>query len=197
MVFSIWTGRRVPPANPTRFTALQQVRAYWEGLRRGGQLPLRAAVDPRGIAGVLDQVFMAERIGPGLARFRIAGMQINQLCGAEVRGLPLSLLIAPHARDQFAATLERVFAHGSLAEIAVEAETGMGRPGLEGRLLLLPLVGQNGATDLCLGCLALEGDIARTPRRFAIRAAVEQATQPAFAESPAPFRPKPTLRLVP
>ena len=55
MVFSIWNGRRVPPANPTRFTALQQVRAYWEGLRRGGQLPLRAAVDPRGIAGVLDQ----------------------------------------------------------------------------------------------------------------------------------------------
>ncbi|MES2664767.1 MAG: PAS domain-containing protein [Pseudomonadota bacterium] len=197
MVFSIWTGRRAAPTRPARFAALQQVRAYWEGLRRGGQVPLRAAVDPRGIAAVLDQVFMAERIGPGLARFRIAGMQINQLCGAEVRGLPLSLLIAPAARSQFAATLERVFAQGSLAEIAVEAETGLGRPGLEGRLLLLPLAGPDGATDLCLGCLALEGDIARTPRRFVLRAAVEQATRPASAAAPAPFRPKPTLRLVP
>lgn len=184
-----------------RFTALHQVRAYWEGLRRGDKLPLREAVDPRGIAGALDVVFMAERIGPGLARFRIAGMKINELCEAEVRGLPLSLLFAPPARPQFSATLERVFSQPTIAELAVEAERGIGRPALEGRILLLPLVSSRGLPDLCLGCFALEGEVGRTPRRFAIKAAVEQVQPVAaameLAEAPVPFRPKPYLRLVP
>ena len=204
MVFSIWTGRRAAratPQNRTRFAELAQVRAYWEGLRRGDQLPLREAIDPRGLAGALDVVFMAERIGPGLARFRIAGMKINDLCGTEVRGLPLSLLFAPHARPQFAGTLERVFAQPTFAELAVDAEHGLGRPALSGRMLLLPLISTRGVPDLCLGCLALEGDIGRSPRRFTIKAAVEHVqTSPAvleLAEQPEPFRPKPHLRLVP
>jgi hypothetical protein len=40
-----------------------EVRAYWEGLRRDGAIPARTDLDPRGMADVLDQVFVAERIG--------------------------------------------------------------------------------------------------------------------------------------
>jgi hypothetical protein len=50
----------------------------------------------------------------------------------------------------------------------LEAERGLGRPTLSGRMLLLPLMGDGGRCDLAMGCVALEGGIGRTPRRFHI-----------------------------
>ena len=55
---------------PRVFEGLAQVRAYWEGLRQATSLPQRSAIDPRGLSGMLDRVFLAERIGRGLAAIR-------------------------------------------------------------------------------------------------------------------------------
>ncbi|MEM1421046.1 MAG: PAS domain-containing protein, partial [Pseudomonadota bacterium] len=56
---------------------LSLVEAYWEGLRAGRLVPRRADVDPRGIDQALEYSFILERIAPGMARFRLAGMHLN------------------------------------------------------------------------------------------------------------------------
>ena len=155
------------PTGP-RFSMLAEVRAYWEGLRVGGSLPARERIDPRGIAGALENTFLLERIAPGIARFRIAGMMIHDVMGMDVRGMPLSALYEPLGRNRLSDALEGVFAGPATLELWLEAERSIGRPPLEGRMLILPLTSASGKTELALGCLALDGVVGRAPRRFAI-----------------------------
>lgn len=177
MVFSFFDSRKVSASAPAPlFRGIATVRAYWEGMRQEGQLPTRADLDPRGIASVLDQVFVAERIGTGLVRMRIAGTALADLCGMDMKGLPLSVLARPEARLRLAEVVERVFTTPQLADLHLEAETGLGRPTLQARLLLLPLRKGPGADarDLILGCLATDGHLGRAPRRFAITRVVQE-----------------------
>jgi hypothetical protein len=201
------------------FAMLAEVRAYWEGLRHDGALPRRDAIDPRGIAGALENTFLLERVAPGIARFRIAGMQLHDLMGMDVRGMPLSSLIEPAGRNRLAEALESVFAGPGTLEIWLEAESGIGRPALQGRMLILPLTAQRGDIGLALGCLALHGALGRAPRRFAISGVMGerlpsqaatlavrpaprvQPAAPGLAEPAASFAPRPPrtrghLRLV-
>ena len=204
-----------------KFAMLAEVRAYWEGLRQGGALPRRDEIDPRGIAGALENTFLLERVAPGMARFRLAGMQLHDLMGMDVRGMPLSSLIEPLGRTRLAEGLEGVFTGPATLEIWLEAERGIGRPAMEARMLLLPLTAARGDTDLVLGCLAMHGSIGRVPRRFAIAAVTSEKIEgriaagrkaenhaakpvPGLAEGGADFTPavprpprgKPVLRLV-
>lgn len=178
-----------PPGGPSgpRFALLPQVRAYWEGLRVGGALPRRDQIDPRGIAGALEQVFLVERIAPGLARFRLAGMGVSDVLGMDVRGMPLSSVFDPAARDRLSPALETVFREHVALDLWLEAERGLGRPTLDARMLLLPLVSTRGLTDLALGCLALEGEIGRVPRRFAIASLVSETLVVAREAAPNRF----------
>ena len=125
-------------APPVVFDGLSQARAYWEGLRHGPALPLRAAVDPRGLVGVLDRVFLADRIGRGIAQIRIAGSALTDFAGLDVRGLPLSCLFGPESRGQLSDTLEQVFTAPAVAEIDLGSDRALGRDKMA-RLLLLPL----------------------------------------------------------
>ena len=153
---------------------LQHVRGYWEALRVAGGLPARAQIDPRGMADCLDKVFLIEQIAPGLARFRIAGMALNDLLGMDVRGMPLSSLFDPVARARIGHELEQVFASPAVMEVWLEAERSVGRPALSGRMLLLPLASAVGEPKLALGCLVTEGQLGRQPRRFAISGLVRE-----------------------
>ena len=154
---------------------LAEVRAYWEALRQGSALPRRDDLDPRGIAGALENTFLLERVAPGIARFRLAGMQLHDLMGMDVRGMPISAVIEPLARNRMAAALEAVFTGPGLLEVALEGERGIGRPALAARMILLPLVSVRGDVDLALGCLAFDGALGRAPRRFAIAGMTAQA----------------------
>lgn len=151
-----------------RFAMLAEVRAYWEGLRHGADLPRRDEIDPRGIARALENTFLLERVAPGVARFRIAGMQLHDLMGMDVRGMPLSSLIEPAGRNRLSEALEGVFAGPGTLELWLEGERGIFRPALEGRMLILPLTAQRGDVGLAMGCLAMHGALGRAPRRFAI-----------------------------
>lgn len=163
----------VRDATQAQYVAIREMRAYWEALRDDQDLPRREQINPRGMAGALHQVFMVERIAPGMARFRLAGMEINDLMGMEVRGMPLSALFEPTARARLAELLEKVITTRAIVEMDLAADRGIGRPALRARLLLLPLLGSAGEADLVLGCLACDGRIGRAPRRFVIARAVE------------------------
>jgi hypothetical protein len=138
-------------ASPTVAEGLAQARAYWEGLRQGDRLPMRRAIDPRGLVGVLDRVFLAERIGRGLAQIRIAGSGLSEFAGMDLRGLPLGCLLAPASRAPLAETLERVFTGLAVAEIDLVADRAPDGD-LVARLLLLPLEDEAGGR-LVLGVM--------------------------------------------
>ena len=158
---------------------LQELRAYWEALRDGGQPPLRAQIDPRGIEGLLGGAFILERVAPGVARFRISGSHLAQLAGCDPRGMPFSAVFDPAGRDRLSGALEQVFAGPAHIELRLEAERGVGRPALAARCLILPLRSETGQTDLALGGMVLCGDPGRRARRFFLRKVNVTALPPA------------------
>lgn len=195
---------------------LSNLRAYWEALRGDNTVPRRSQVDPRGIERALGIAFLAERVAPEVARFRVAGMRVNALMGMEVRGMPLSALMQPDARNTLGRALRRVFDGPAIAEMTVRGTPGLTQPRLEGRMLLLPLQTDDGAITRLLGGLSLSGHIGAVPRRLEVTGlriltlgtpgTWEVADTPAdtptegLAEAPAPFAPqrrgRPHLRVV-
>lgn len=183
-------GNRVVPFGRGReaegFRATGEVRAYWEALRDGRAAPCRSEVDPRGIERVLEHAFILERIAPQVARFRLAGMHLNDFLGMEVRGMPFCALFTAAARAEVGMILDSVFSGPRTAELAISGESGIGRPALEGRIVLLPLRSDLGDISRALGCLVAEGAIGRTPRRFDLCGSL---TRPIEATAPGCSRP--------
>lgn len=192
-----------------RFQPIAELRAYWEGLRGGRAIPLRADVDPRGIERVLEHAFILERIAPQIARFRLAGLHLTDLMGMEVRGMPVTSFFLPEARASAAEGIERAFQGPAAVEFALEAETGFGKPALDARMIVLPLRSDLGDVSRALGCLVAFGAIGRTPRRFTVKSACirpivagrpvaqsEDARENAsgFAEPAAAFAARPALQ---
>ena len=141
---------------------------YWQGMRRGGDVPLRSTIDPRGIETLLSQAFIAEKVAPGLARIRVAGTHLSDLMGMEVRGLPLSSLISPAHRDRLADALVNLFEEPAQIRLSLSAPGSLRVTTLTGALVLLPLRSDLGDISRALGCLVTEGTIGLTPRRFEI-----------------------------
>lgn len=100
------------------------------------------------------------------ARFRLAGMHLNELMGMEVRGMPITAFFAPDTRRQVSDALEHVFEEPALARISLRGERGMGRSPITAELIILPLRSDLGDISRALGCLVCDGEIGRTPRRF-------------------------------
>ncbi len=150
----------------TLFPVINQVEAYWQGLRMGRIVPQRSEIDPRGIERALEYTFVLERIAPGLARFRLNGMHLNDLLGMEVRGMPFTSFFTPTARIMVTDTLEAVFDGPQVAELTLTAERGFGKPPMDAKVILLPLRSDLGEITRIIGCLVSMGPIGRTPRRF-------------------------------
>lgn len=188
------TGPKAPA--PQVFDGFDQVRAYWEGLRQDAQIPARSALDPRGLGGVLDRVFLAERIGRGVAQIRIAGSGLADFAALDPRGLPLSCLFAPESRPVLAEALEQVFAAPAVAEIDLGSDRG-NQGKVIARLLLLPLQAE-GDRQQVLGIMGFcpEG-AARCKLQVLSRRAEELLVEPASSPATvAPIRRRGHLALV-
>jgi len=180
---------------------LTEMRAYWASLRQGRAVPARADVTPQGLRGTLDYAFILERVGPGGARFRLAGRHLVDLMGMEVRGMPLCALMHPGSRGRLSDVLETVFQAPQIAEVELVSPGSYGCPELTGRLLLLPLRSDLGDVSRILGCLVAQGDLGSAPRRFDLIAEradpviegaqvlVPSPSAKGFAEPPEPWRP--------
>lgn len=191
----------------SRFPVQRQLEAYWQTLRGTRLVPARSDVDPRAIEDCLEYAFILERIAPGLGRFRLAGMHLNDLMGMEVRGMPLTALFLPDHRQAISDALERVFSEPARARITLAGGRGIGRPPLDAELTLLPLKSDFGDVTRVLGALTTMGAVGRPPRRFSVtdvqvtplltatihpkatppESAAEKERAQGFAESAAPF----------
>jgi hypothetical protein len=180
-------GRDVP-VQPV-FEGLAQVRGYWEGLRQSASLPSRTALDPRGLSGVLDRVFLAERIGSGLVQVRIAGSGLADFAGMDLRGLPLSCLFTAESRPLLAQSLERVFTLPCLAEMDLGADRGLVGT-VAARLLVLPLADE-GDRKILLGAMSFApGANARYKFQLLARREEQVLLPPAPATTPMAVEPE-------
>lgn len=183
--------RASPVAPPVVFDGPAQVRAYWEGLRKAGSIPMREALDPRGMSGVLDRVFLAERIGRGVAQVRIAGSALTEIGGMDLRGLPLTVLFCSGARDLVGQVLEQVLHDPAVAELDLISDRGNGE--VIAQLTLMPLADDQDR-KLVLGAFGFAPDAQRRCKFKVARRREErlfgkpEAVQPAPAPSPAPRR---------
>lgn len=147
---------------------LSQVEAYWESLRGDRPAPLRSEIDPRGIDSALEFAFILERISPGIARFRLAGMHLNDLMGMEVRGMPLTSFFRSDARHGIGEAMEHVFEQPAKVALDLHGHDESGEASLKGHMLLLPLRSDLGDISRALGCFVTEGAPGKAPHRFEI-----------------------------
>ncbi len=193
---------------------LAEIRTYWEELRGGRLMPLRSEIDPREMSSFLEVCFVLERTMDTQIRFRLAGLEISDIMGMEVRGMTLRSLISPDARDQFDAQIDAVFETPEIQEYKLVAQE-RDAPELVGNMLILPLKSETGETDRAIGCLSTQGIVGTPPRRFRVTelqrtslltglSETDRHIQPApetasFAEAQAPYQaqaPHPYLRVV-
>lgn len=151
------------------FPAIAQVEGYWNALSCGHKVPARGDVDPRGLEDALSNTFILECMAPSVARFRLAGHHLNDLMGLDVRGMPLTSLFFPNARQQIGQVIENTCASPAISEICLSAPGSFGRPALRAKMLLAPLTDYSGRVNRILGCLQSKGSIGHQPRRFSIK----------------------------
>lgn len=182
------TERRARRAHPV----LTQVEAYWDGLRNGRDCPSRAEIRPEGLTGVLSHSFVLERNAPGAGRFRVAGQHLTDLAKLEVRGLPISTLFLPDARDRLETALEQVYCAPAAQRLFVRQPGHAGRDPVAGQMLLLPLRDDLGHRSRVLGCLVMETIAPGRPARLDIEGISQRLLKPGGRLSrpaPAPERP--------
>lgn len=200
-------------------TGFAELEAYWQALRPvSGSLPRREDFDPRGIAGLLRHTLLLDRIARGQVRIRLAGSTVCDLMGMDLRGMPLSAVMAPEGRAGLSLWLEQVFDGPARLWLELQGERGLLRQACTGRMLVLPMLGLDGKPDRALACLLTEGNTGRPPRRFEVTGADIQpitglpdaartsrglaarvpvrpvALVGGMAEAPAPFTPPPARK---
>ena len=154
--------------SPEKEQLVNNFIAYWNDLRQDGDVPRRADVDPGRIEALLSHAFIAEKIMPGLARFRVAGLSLCDLMGMEVRGMPVGSFIDPSHRTALSDALVEVFERPAMLSMDLTPSSENGDGGLNAKLVILPLRSDLGDISRVLGCLVTEGDIGRVPCRFLI-----------------------------
>ena len=166
-----------------RNPVIREVFAYWEGLRKGRLAPLRSELDPRKIGKVFDQVFMLEFNNAQDIRFRLAGMDLCQMLGMELRGMPLRALFSIGHRDQLARVIAEMAQAPEIVELALKTPVH-NTPTLNARMLLLPMQDAQARFSRILGCLVSDDPPLQAPVRFDIVAV--KTTRIVAAMAPAP-----------
>lgn len=183
---------------------LVDLLSYWERLRAGRVAPSRSEIDPREITSALEHTFILEYRSIGDIRFRLAGMQLNDLLGMDLRGMPARSLIALEDRNDFEDILVDLLAEPKIVELRLENVTDDGRS--TARMLLLPMQNDRGEIARILGCMTVSGAALAPPQRFRVAGKADtrivtgpEAARPVpldatpvagFAEAAVPFRPK-------
>ena len=149
-----------------RYPVLKDLEAYWNSIKGDRLVPARADINPRAIEDMLEYAFVAEHIAPGIARLRLAGMHLNELMGMEVRGMPLTALIAPEYRRVFSDAVEAVFEGPEIVWITLAGQRAIGKPAMDAKIVFLPMRAESGDVTRVLGALVPHGVVGQAPRRF-------------------------------
>lgn len=175
------SGRRKAKADPARAA----VETHWRAIGGTRAVPRRDDIDPSYMIEALDSILLIERIAPRQARIRIAGQRVSDLLGMDLRGMPLSCLIAPPSRSWLGDSIETLFDGPAVVELGLAGPRGTLRTRPTAELVMLPLTDKSGAVTraLCYAGLPRKHPVA--PMRLDISG--ERHTEMALPEpEPAP-----------
>lgn len=161
-----FNGGRTGATAPQKPVVLDDITAYWDSLRDGGDVPYRGDVDPRAIQKVLKNAFILERIAPGMARLRVSCNTLTDLMGMDMRGMPISSLMAHDSQENFGHILEDVFSGPAVGKLELSCSRGFGRSIVKAEILLLPLKNDKGEVNRILGAITCDSPIRNEPHRF-------------------------------
>jgi hypothetical protein len=177
---------------------------HWSALRHGSSVPNRCEIDPRVFPDALENTFIFERIAKGDFRARLAGMNLCDMMGMEVRGQSAAAFMQSDERDHIQKILEQVLARPAIGELALIGRDLSGAE-YEVSMILLPLRSDMGEVNRIIGCISYPQKSFNAPLRFAIKSqkltplsAVGHSAEEVavgFSERIDPFRPQ-TVRAV-
>lgn len=130
----------------------QNLYNFWNALRNGRIAPYRSEIDPRTIASYLDSTFILELVDDNKMRFRLAGTQLCDAYGMELRGMSGYCLWQEDCREKIKQLTMDVLHTPAvgIAQCTVETQAGAL---LEAEFLFMPLRSDFGAIDRILGCV--------------------------------------------
>ena len=147
---------------------IKDLFSYWDQLRGERLAPTRSEIDPRRIKGTLEHTFILEAVQNGAPRFRLAGIEVCDLMGMELRGMPIDALFEPVDREQLSQIVSDVLHAPHIAQLRVGGQLAGGRSVL-GHLIMMPLRDENGDITRILGAATLDHELMRPPVRFTIQ----------------------------
>jgi hypothetical protein len=137
-------------------SALRELESYWRELGGARRIPVRTQVEPSRIDAILPQAFILEHVAAGIARMRVVGQVLNTLSGTDLRGMPISALFDVESRPALQGWLTRVFKGPALVELPLRQSAGFLRGMRLGRILILPLLGAEGAVTRAIGVVSFD-----------------------------------------
>ncbi len=118
----------------------QLLYAYWNEVRGERIAPRRFEIEPSRIARLLPETFILERRERKDYLFRLAGTQVCELFGRELRGLNLVALWSPEDQEALVRILESVCREGAVGVVGIEAHEPLGERKTQLEMLFLPLI---------------------------------------------------------
>ena len=122
---------------------------YWRERKREGLSPLRSAIQPGEISGVLPQIFILGRTDPGRFIFRLAGGLVADLHGRDLRQISILALWAEPDRPRLAAALEACRRSAEPVIAVAKARSSRGAATIE--VAFAPLVAEASPVDRIIG----------------------------------------------
>ena len=132
--------------------ATRDIYDYYNRVRGQRPAPLRSEIDPAAMKTALPDVFILERGGDNLLRFRLAGTRLCSILGGELRNHEFETIWQPRYGHRMTLTAQTVITACRPAIALASATTDRG-DALAAELLLLPLCSRPEICDRILGAL--------------------------------------------
>ncbi len=126
---------------------------YWDRVRGNRGTPRRFEIDPGKIASILPSTFILERIDAENFRYRLAGTQVCDMFGSELRGTNFLGGWTLTDRGALVRHLAALSKQGAVETIHLEAAP-VARPSIPFEMILLPLRHTGESIDRVLGALS-------------------------------------------
>ncbi len=158
-----------PKVNKMQNPIFNNLFEHWSALRHGIDVPSRSEIDPRIFPDALENTFIFERISRGDYRIRLAGMNLCDMMGMEVRGQSAASFMRQNERSAIQQVLEQVLMRPAIGELELVATDLMGKD-INLNMILLPLRSDTGEINRIIGCISYPQQTFAPPLRFSIHA---------------------------
>jgi hypothetical protein len=148
-----WSAAETGSLMQLKHKTSQILFSYWDKVRGNRGTPRRFEIDPGKIASILPSTFILEKVEADNYRFRLAGTQVCDMFGAELRGTNFLTGWTPTDRVSLVRHLAALSKQGAVETVHMEAAP-TARPSTPFEMILLPLRHTGEHIDRVLGALS-------------------------------------------